>query len=153
MKTIVVMMLTGVALTVVGGKVLAHCQIPCGIYNDEMRFTLMLEDVKTIEKSMTEITALSKAEAPDTNQHVRWIDNKDTHADTLAEIITYYFMSQRVKPTSQESQADYVKYVNQITLLHQMLVATMKTKQTTELRHCVELRRLMAEFKTSYMGH
>ena len=113
----------------------------------------MVEDVKTIEKSMTEITALSKVEQPDRNQLVRWVNNKDTHAGRLAETITYYFMSQRVKPTSQESQVDYLKYVNQITLLHQMLVATMKTKQTTELKHCVELRRLIAEFKTSYMKH
>lgn len=153
MKKMIVALLTCVALNFGVGNALAHCQIPCGIYNDEMRFTMMLENVTTVEKSMTEITALNKMDKPDMNKLVRWVDNKDTHADKLAEIITYYFMSQRVKPVSQENKADYQKYVNQIALLHQMLVATMKTKQTTELKYCRELRRLIAEFKTSYMAH
>jgi len=144
-------MLTGVALNLLAGGALAHCQIPCGIYNDEMRFTLMLEHVTTIEKSMTEITALGKAETPDGNQMVRWVDNKEAHADKLSEIITYYFMSQRVKPVPPENKADYTKYVTRITLLHQMLVTTMKTKQTTELKQCSELRTLIDEFRTSYM--
>ena len=30
----------------------AHCQIPCGIYGDQTRFTLMHEHVTTTEKSM-----------------------------------------------------------------------------------------------------
>ena len=29
-----------------------HCQIPCGIYDDEVRFKLMREHVETIEKSI-----------------------------------------------------------------------------------------------------
>ncbi|MFT5234211.1 MAG: nickel superoxide dismutase [Candidatus Krumholzibacteriia bacterium] len=28
----------------------AHCQIPCGIYNDHARVQQMLEDVATVEK-------------------------------------------------------------------------------------------------------
>ena len=30
----------------------AHCQIPCGIYDDHARVHAMLEDVTTIEKSL-----------------------------------------------------------------------------------------------------
>jgi len=153
MKKAIVTILVGVALNLVGGEALAHCQIPCGIYDDDVRFTLMLENVTTIEKSMTQIAALGKVAAPDRNQIVRWVDNKETHADKLAEIITYYFMSQRVKPVAPEGKPEYTKYVNQITLLHQMLVTTMKTKQTTDLTQCSELRRLIAAFRTSYTEH
>ena len=32
------------------GKLTAHCEIPCGIYDDQLRLQLMREHVMTIEK-------------------------------------------------------------------------------------------------------
>ena len=46
----------------------AHCQIPCGIYDDKARFATMREHVATIEKSMAQIVELG---ATNTNQSVR----------------------------------------------------------------------------------
>lgn len=148
-------MLTVVALIlmIACSQLSAHCQIPCGIYDDETQFTLMLEDVATIEKSMDQITTLGKEEKPNYNQLVRWINNKEAHADKLAEIITYYFMAQRIKEDSKENTSAYQKYIKEITLLHQMLILTMKAKQTTDLENCSSLRKLILEFKTSYMQH
>ena len=37
----------------------AHCQIPCGIYDDYARIQSMLEDVKTIQKSIRLIYELT----------------------------------------------------------------------------------------------
>ena len=36
----------------------AHCEIPCGIYDDEMRFGMMAEHITTIEKSIKQIIEL-----------------------------------------------------------------------------------------------
>ena len=58
----------------------AHCEIPCGIYDDQMRTKLIAEHATTIEKSMKEIQA-----APNQNQAVRWVMNKEKHADELAQ--------------------------------------------------------------------
>jgi len=134
-----------------GGQIFAHCQIPCGIYDDETQFSLMLEDVTTIEKSMTQITSLSKEKEPNYNQIVRWVDNKETHADKLAEIITYYFMTQRVKAVPMEDKDAYAIYIKEITLLHKILILTMKTKQTTNLQNCSDLRNLITDFKAIYI--
>ena len=46
--------------------VYAHCQVPCGIYGDQLRFEQMLEDTKTITKaqgpvSYTHLTLPTKA--------------------------------------------------------------------------------------------
>ena len=71
-----------------GSAALAHCQIPCGIYDDDARFTLMREHVATIEKSIKQITALGGEEKKNWNQLVRWVDNKEHHADELSEIVT-----------------------------------------------------------------
>jgi len=128
----------------------AHCQIPCGIYGDSTRFALMREHVTTIEKSMTEIISIGKEKSPNNNQLVRWVMNKDDHANELSEIVTYYFMAQRVKPVTSDKKAEYDKYVKQITLLHQIMVESMKAKQTTDLETCHKMSTLIDQFETSY---
>ena len=118
----------------------AHCQIPCGIYDDQMRIHLMEEHVATIEKSMKKIEA-----AENQNQTVRWVMNKDKHADELSEIATYYFMAQRIKPGSEG-------YAIKLGQLHEILVYSMKAKQTTDLAHVEKLKTLIHDFERSYMG-
>ena len=131
----------------------AHCQIPCGIYGDETRFVTLREHVTTIEKSMQQITEVGKAEAPNWNQLVRWVSNKDEHADALSEIVTYYFMAQRIKPPAADADdAAKAKYQTELGILHRMLVHSMKAKQTTDLEQVNELRALIDALETSYMG-
>lgn len=129
-----------------------HCQIPCGIYNDQARFDMMSEHISTIEKSMKTIISLSKADKPDMNQIVRWVQNKDKHADETSHIITYYFMAQRVKPTVKTNVKAYNEYVTKLVLLHQMLVVSMKSKQTTDLTNVEKFRALLDEFHVAYFG-
>ena len=68
--------LAAMLLLAAGPSLYAHCQIPCGIYDDEARFTLMLEDVTTIEKAMKQITEIGGQDKPNWNQLVRWVGNK-----------------------------------------------------------------------------
>ena len=129
----------------------AHCQIPCGIYGDEARFEEMLEHVTTIEKSMNQINSLGAQEKPDWNQLVRWVDNKEHHAAELSEIVTYYFMAQRVKPADHENEAATKKYLLELETLHKMLIHAMKAKQTTDLAHVEALRGLIDKLEISYL--
>jgi len=61
------------------------------------------------------------------NQIVRWVLNKEKHADDTAAIITSYFMAQRLKPVDKDAGAAYNAYIRKLTLLHEMLVGCMKT--------------------------
>ena len=128
----------------------AHCEIPCGIYDDEGRFELLAEHITTIEKSMNQIVELSQAGDKNYNQLVRWINNKEAHADKYMEIVTQYFMTQRIKPAEQGDSAAYSAYTDKVTLLHQMLVSAMKCKQTTDQAHTEDLRQLLARFHKLY---
>lgn len=136
----------------VGLQAGAHCQIPCGIYDDEAQFKLLDQDVATIRKSMTSIVDLSKAEKPDYNQIVRWVNNKDEHADKLSTIIAAYFMAQRVKPVDEDKGEEFKAYQAKITLLHRILVTSMKCKQSLDLEQVDKLEKLVHEFETLYMG-
>ena len=151
MKKIISLAISAFLLT--GGSLaLAHCEIPCGIYGDRMRVEELREHFRTIEKSMKEIVKLQTAEEINYNQLVRWVNNKELHADKVQDIIYQYFMNQRIKPAEKSEAKSYDKYVKEITLLHRMLVEAMKTKQTTELSHVKNLRALLDEFEASYFG-
>ncbi len=141
-----------VSLAVSVSMVYSHCQIPCGIYDDPARFVAIAEHIATIEKSVNQINELSQEQKPNFNQLVRWVQNKEQHADELSEIVTYYFMAQRVKPVDASEGAAYRKYIRQVTLLHEMLVYGMKAKQTTDLANVEKLRMLLAEFRAAYLG-
>lgn len=124
--------------------VFAHCQVPCGIYGDETRFTMMEEHITTLEKSMNQIQELSAAGDKNYNQLVRWVNNKETHADELTDIVTYYFLAQRIK-------ADADHYEEKLKALHGIMVSAMKAKQTTDLAHIASLRDGVATFRTLYV--
>ncbi|MFW6169465.1 MAG: superoxide dismutase [Ni] [Planctomycetota bacterium] len=136
----------------VPASVWAHCEIPCGIYGDHMRVHQIAEDIATIEKSMKQIKELGQAEEPNWNQLVRWINNKDLHANKIQRIVSEYFLHQRVKPADPSDSAEYEEYTKQLALLHQIAVHAMKAKQTTELEHVDQLRSLLKKFKTAYFG-
>jgi len=130
----------------------SHCQIPCGIYDDEARFGEIAEHITTIEKSMKEIERLSAEAKPNMNQIVRWVNNKELHADELSEIVTYYFMAQRVKLPAEGDNKAQNEYIKKLTLLHRMLVYSMKAKQTTDLANVEQLKSSLDEFHKIYSG-
>ncbi|MCL5037474.1 MAG: superoxide dismutase, Ni [Chloroflexi bacterium] len=198
---------------IMAGSAFAHCQIPCGIYDDHMRFAMMREEIKTIEKSMNEINTLSMEKDKNFNQIVRWVMNKDEHADALSNIVTYYFMTQRITPvempdmtkmmnmkdtkgmkgmegakdakdTQDTKNAKDMKcmqgmegmkstegakdmkcmmmdnpemkahhdYMNKLKLLHQILIYSMKAKQTTDLQYIDKLNQAVDAFEKAYFA-
>jgi len=128
----------------------SHCQIPCGIYGDYTRIDLLKEHISTIEKGMNQVNSLSKESSKNMNQLVRWVNNKDNHADEFTEIVTYYFLSQRVKVTDPANAEEFKTYQKKVTLLHQMMVFSMKCKQTTDLKNVEKLKSLVDQFVDVY---
>jgi len=142
-----------IALTMpLASPAFSHCEIPCGIYDDEMRVAMIAEHITTIEKSMAQIEELSKKEPLNYNQIVRWVHNKEEHANELQHIVSQYFMTQRLKPADMKDKEAYTAYTQQLMQLHQMLYYAMKAKQTTDKSNVEKLRSLLDEFKTAYFG-
>jgi nickel superoxide dismutase len=106
---------------------------------------MMAEHVITIEKSMKQIQKLEAGKAIDYNQLIRWVMNKENHANEFQEIVTQYFMTQRIKVETED-------YAKKLIMLHKMLVYAMKCKQTTNLSHISTLRSFLKEFHNLYFG-
>ncbi len=129
-----------------------HSEVPCGIYNDKMRFTMIEEHIQTIEKAMNQIMELSKQSPQNMNQIVRWTMNKENHAEEIQHIISQYFLTQRIKgPDSKEKNAEE-SYIKKLTLCHQILVFSMKAKQTTDFENIKKLRSTLEQFRKAYFG-
>jgi nickel superoxide dismutase len=130
----------------------AHCELPCGIYHDEMRFEMIDEHLETIAKSMRMIEDLGADPGQNANQLARWVMNKEEHAAKLRDILTVYFLDQRIKPVDPDAGDEYDLYLARIETLHRMMVHVMKCKQTTDLEHVDALRELRNHFYTLYFG-
>jgi nickel superoxide dismutase len=138
-------------LIFVSNFVYSHCEVPCGIYDDQARVTSIQEHSRTVEKSMKKIVELSGEGKINYNQLIRWTKNKEVHAKKIQDIANQYFLTQRLKPTKPTS-IKYVKYVSQLQHLHQIIVHAMKCKQTTDITHVEKIRTHLRDFSASYFG-
>ena len=139
-------LLTVVVIGLAAHTVYAHCEVPCGIYDDQLRFQSMLEDQATIEKASSQIGELAdKHGAHDLNQLVRWVNTKEDHASKIQHTIAQYFMTQRIK-------ADDEKYAKKLAAAHAVLVAAMQSKQAASPESTAALKKSILDFYRAYEG-
>ncbi|QTN31715.1 hypothetical protein HZ994_05040 [Akkermansiaceae bacterium] len=129
-------------------NVSAHCQVPCGIFDDDNVIGSMNTDFLTIEKACVEIAALSKDPAANAHQIVRWTTNKETHAQDLQEKVLNHFMAQRLKLPENDEQNE--AYIAKLRLCHEVIVAAMKCKQSTDMANVTKLHDLLHSFAKEF---
>lgn len=98
-----------------------HCQIPCGIYHDDIIFSTLEQNVETLQKAVHELSGTGLS----TNQSVRWILNKENQSDQIAQTMLTYFLQQRVK-------TDDPKRAEKLNLIAMICMQCTKVKQTTD---------------------
>jgi nickel superoxide dismutase len=145
-----VLLATAAVITLQAPQVQAHCQVPCGIYDDAARITRLREDATTIEKCVQEITTLAgKHEALAVNQVARWVHTKEDHASHIITVVSEYFLTQKVKPADKGGEG-YDKYLASLADHHAVMVAAMKTKQTVDAANVEALRKAIDALAKHY---
>lgn len=149
------MTLIVLAVLVMAGsqKAIAHCEVPCGIFDDEARIKMLREDIVTIEKAIRQADELSKASPVNYNQLVRWINTKEDHANKIQESVSQYFMAQRIKPAEPADKAAYDKYLAQLTALHDLMLYAVKSQQSLDLANIAKMNEALDRFEVAYFGH
>ena len=133
-------------LTFGTGSASAHCQVPCGIYDDAARVAAMKEDAATITKAITKIRELSSKHDPQAfNQSVRWTTTKDAHAANIITTVSEYFLTQKVKPVAAGAEG-HDAYLEALASCHAVMVAAMKTKQKADPATAKALDAALAAF-------
>jgi uncharacterized protein YeaO (DUF488 family) len=137
-------------LIVFSNSIFGHCQVPCGIYADEVVFGELATDIATIEKAMVQINTLDPEDVQNRHQLVRWINNKESHAQNIQDTISAYFLAQRIKLEMKESDAE--RYWTLVELAHKITVVAMKCKQGTDVANAKVLAEALHDFQHAY-GH
>lgn len=122
--------LTAATLLACSASVSAHCQVPCGIFDNDNVISSIHTDWVTIEKASKQIAELSKDPSANAHQLTRWIMNKESHAQDIQEKVLNYFLAQRLKLPADEAGKE--AYLKKLTLCHEIIIAAMKCKQTTD---------------------
>ena len=136
------------ALLLFATQLYAHCQIPCGVYDDTMRVKMIEEHTLTILKSMNYI-ASNQNDLEKQNQVTRWIINKEEHAQEIQNIVSEYFLTQRIK-LKDDSKESKELYHAQLAALHSILLDAMKCKQTINTNNTTSLLENLNNFVNLY---
>ncbi len=143
---------TALAIVVAGcaapSVALAHCQVPCGIYGDQLRFEQLLEDAKTIAKAqaqLNELLAEGQPTAQSVNQMARWVMTKEEHAGRVQDTMQAYFLAQRIK-------ADSPRYIEQLKATHTVITSAMKCKQSADGTTAKALEEAIFDLYRAYEG-
>ena len=137
-----------VALMLACVNALAHCQVPCGIYADDVVFGELMTDVQTIEKAMTQIASFGEDPSANPNQLVRWVNNKESHAQNIQDVMSAYFLAQRIKLDLKDSDPE--RYAELVGLAHKVTVLAMKCKQTVDPANAQALHDALHAFQEAY---
>lgn len=145
-KLIAAIFVLGLVLTV-PRVAMTHCQVPCGIYDDNARVVAMQEDVATIKKAVTLLAELAgKGDVQSKQQFVRWVNTKEAHAQKIISTIGDYFLTQRVKA----KQDDYVQRLKDH---HAVIVGAMKAKQNASMESAEALGKAVDALLKYYPEH
>ncbi len=122
----------------------AHCQVPCGIFDDETTFTIMHEHTETIRKAMVEMAKLEPGDIKSHQQFVRWVNNKESHAQKIQDLCGEYFLAQRIKPSMDN-------YVEQLKAVHAIMIAAMRAKQNVDTKYADALQTAIHDYAHIYL--
>ena len=129
-----------------------HCQVPCGIFDDPVRVTLLKEHAATIRKAMAQLGSLtaSPISAQSLNQSARWVAVKEDACAQIIAITSEYMLCQRVKKDSFKSTAEYH---HALEVHHALMQAAMKAKQTADSATCDVLDHAIEHVGVLYTKH
>ncbi len=104
---------------------MAHCQMPCGIYHDDLVFDQIDQYVETMYKGVTILKDSKFSSLEERNEFIRWVAMKDKMSDEAAALITKYFLQQKIKPDESDTGKKLIA-------AHKLLFLLVQIKQNVD---------------------
>ena len=92
------------------------------------------------------ISLSGKTDVQSQNQMVRWVMNKEEHAQKIIGIISDYYLTQRVKPDQKD-------YAERLQKHHAVILAAMKAKQNANSESVNALKKSIEALAVYYPEH
>lgn len=131
------------AALVCQGQLSSHCQMPCGIYHDDMIYDQIDQYVETMYKCMSVMNNSKFAEVKERNDYIRWVIQKEKSSDEVAALLTQYFLQQKIKI----GEGDTPK---RLSAVHNLLVDLVVIKQNVDLKFVEDFSTEWEKFKLMF---
>ncbi len=105
----------------------AHCQMPCGVYHDNMVYDQIDQYVETMYKGMSVLKDSKFHGVHDWNEFIRWVGLKERESDETADLILTYFLQQKIKPGEHDT-------AKRLESAHKLLFYLVGIKQNTDVK-------------------
>lgn len=105
----------------------AHCQMPCGIYHDDMVYDLIDQYVETMIKAVSVLNKSKFETVRERNEFVRWVIEKEKESDKTADLLTTYFLQQKIKPAEDDT-------AKRVESAHKLLALLVSIKQNADAK-------------------
>lgn len=125
------------------GIIQAHCQMPCGIYHDDMVFDQIDQYVETMYKGISVLDDNKFTSVKDRNEFVRWVLQKEKASDEAAALITQYFLQQKIKTGEDDT-------VKRLTSAHKLLTLLVVIKQNVDIKFVEDFMEEWEKFKLMF---
>lgn len=109
------------------GQVHAHCQMPCGIYHDELVYNQIDQYAETMYKAVAVLNDLHMDNVKEKNDFVRWVVQKENASNEIADVICKYFLMQKIKPGEEDT-------ARKLAEAHKLLFGIVQIKQNTDIK-------------------
>jgi nickel superoxide dismutase len=137
----------GFALITPYCEIQAHCQMPCGIYHDDMVFDEIDQYVETMYKAVSVLKENKFDTANEKNQFIRWVMTKDEASSAIVERLSQYFLQQKIKPA--ENDEDTLK---KVTTIHKLMFLVVQIKQHVNIEIVKEFKNEWEKLKVLLHG-
>lgn len=122
---------------------MGHCQMPCGIYHDDIVYDQIDQYIETMVKAVSKIKD-SKFTTPfEHNELIRWVMTKDNMSNQTAELIMTYFLQQKIKPGEKDTP-------KQLESAHKLLFRIVIIKQTVDFKAVSDFAEEWEKFKLMF---
>lgn len=125
------------------GSLHAHCQMPCGIYHDDMVYDQIDQYIETMYKGISVINNSKFGDAKERNECIRWVMQKEEASNEAASLIMKYFLQQKIK-AGEDSTA------KQLASAHKLLLLIVSIKQTVSLDMVHDFQHEWESFKLMF---
>ncbi len=106
--------------------IFSHCQMPCGIYHDDMVFDQIDQYIETTAKGITILQDSKFSTTQNRNEFMRWVMQKENSSNEVANLLVTYFLQQKIKPDEEDT-------AKRVISAHKMLFWLVQIKQSSDL--------------------
>jgi nickel superoxide dismutase len=143
-RNILMTALTGMMVVLTHGNTAhAHCQMPCGIYHDDMVYDQIDQYVETMYKGVSMLNDTHFQTVKEKNEFVRWVVQKENASNEMATLFTTYFLQQKIKPGEKDT-------AKRLESAHRLLFILTQIKQNTEIKFVEEFADEWEKFKLMF---